>query len=401
LSDTVVDKVTLDNTSKVADQVVLERLPNLVGKPLEGGAYQKDIMGLYGLDYFGTIRTEFERTPSVGELTLHTPVKPYGRNSLQFSIGFQNDFKGDSSYSFAIRHLLLAANRIGGEWENTAQFGTATFFASQFYQPLSYSMRWFVAPKISTRRTPVTLRDADAQALAEYRIASLFGEVNFGRIFGEWGELRVGSFWGSEEGDLHVGTPLFPNYTQRDGGVQAAFQVDTLDSTVFPEKGLSILAHSYKNLDEMGADTDRRQNYFYGTGAWSFRRNTIAPLVQAGTTPEGTVTLGTSYYLGGPGRLSGLYPQQLVGSKLLYTRLMYYRELTRIDLGALSSAVYAGVTLEAGNVYAQDDAVSLDTFRHGGSIFIGAKSPIGPVYIGYGFADGGDTLIYLVIGERF
>jgi NTE family protein len=59
------------------------------------------------------------------------------------------------------------------------------------------------------------------------------------------------------------------------------------------------------------------------------------------------------------------------------------------------------VTLEAGNVYAQDDAVSLDTFRHGGSIFIGAKSPIGPVYIGYGFADGGDTLIYLVIGERF
>ena len=401
LTDTVVDKVTLDNTSWVSDRVVLERLPDIVGKPLEGGAFQKDIMGLYGLDYFGTIRAEFERTPAVGELTLHTPVKPYGRNSLQFSIGFQNDFKGDSSYSFAIRHLLLAANRIGGEWENTAQFGTATFFASQFYQPLSYSMRWFVAPKVSTRRTPVTLRNADAQALAEYRIATLFGEVNFGRIFGEWGELRVGPFWSSEEGDLHVGTPLFPNYTQRDGGVQAAFQVDTLDSTVFPEKGLSILAHSYKSLNEMGADTDRRQNYFYGTGAWSFHRNTIAPLVQAGTTPEGEVTLGTSYYLGGPGRLSGLFPQQLVGSKLLFTRLMYYRELTRIDLGALSSAVYAGATLEAGNVYAQDDAVSLDTFRHGGSIFVGAKTPVGPLYIGYGFADGGDNLIYLIIGERF
>jgi NTE family protein len=183
--------------------------------------------------------------------------------------------------------------------------------------------------------------------------------------------------------------------------VQAAFQVDTLDSTVFPEKGLSILAHSYDSLDEMGADTDRRQSYFYGTGAWSFHRNTLAPLVEAGTTPEGTVTLGTSYYLGGPGRLSGLYPQQLVGAKMFYTRLLYYRELTRIDLGALSSAVYAGATLEAGNTYAQDDAVSLDTFRHGGSIFVGAKTPIGPLYIGYGFADGGDSLIYLVIGERF
>ncbi|MCI0657047.1 MAG: patatin-like phospholipase family protein, partial [Acidobacteria bacterium] len=137
LSDTLVDKVTLDNTSWVDDRVVLDRLPDIVGKPLEGGAFQKDIMGLYGLDYFGTIRTEFERTPGSGEMTLHTPEKPYGKNSLQFSFGFQNDFKGDSSYSFAIRHLLLAANRIGGEWENTAQFGTATYFASQFYQPLS------------------------------------------------------------------------------------------------------------------------------------------------------------------------------------------------------------------------------------------------------------------------
>jgi NTE family protein len=401
LSDTVVDKVTLDNTSWVDDRVVLNRLPHIVGRPLEGGSFQKDIMRLYGLGYFGTIRTEFERTPGAGELTLHTPVKPYGKNSLQFSLGFQNDFKGDSSYSFAIRHLLLAANRIGGEWENTAQLGTTTFFSSQFYQPLSYSMRWFVAPKISDRRTPVTLRNDDSQALAEYRVATLFGEVNFGRIFGEWGELRVGPFWGSEEGDLHVGSPLFPNYKQRDGGVQAAFQVDTLDSSVFPQKGLSILAHSYKNLDEMGADVDRQQNYFYGTGAWTFGRNTLAPLVEAGMTPEGTVTLGTSYYLGGPGRLSGLYPQELIGPKMLLTRLLYYRELTHIDLGALSSAIYAGATLEAGNVYAQDDAVSLDTFRHGGSIFIGAKSPIGPVYVGYGFADGGDNLFYLVIGERF
>ena len=401
LSDTIVDKVTLDNTSKVADRVVLERLPNLVGKPLEGSAYQKDIMGLYGLDYFGTIRTEFQRTPGVGELTLHTPVKPYGRNSLQFSIGFQNDFKGDSSYSFAIRHLLLAANRLGGEWENTVQLGTATYFASQFYQPVSYSMRWFVAPKVSIRRTPVTLRDDEGNALAEYRIGTAVGEVDFGRIFGEWGEIRVGPFWGSEEGDLHVGSPLFPDYKQKDGGVQVAFQVDTRDSSVFPQKGLSVLATSYESVNAMGADVDRNQSYFFGTGAWTFHRNTLAPLVEGGTTPQGTETLGTSFYLGGAGRLSGLYPQQLVGPKMLFARLLYYRELTKIDLGALSSAVYAGATVEAGNVYAQDDAVSLDTFRHGGSIFVGAKTPIGPLYVGYGFADGGDNLFYLVIGERF
>jgi NTE family protein len=401
LSETVVDKVTLDNTSWVDDRVVLHRLPDLVGKPLEGSAYQKGIMGLYGLDYFGTIRTEFQRTPQEGELTLHTPVKPYGKNSLQFSIGFQNDFKGDSSYSFAIRHLLLAANRLGGEWENTLQFGTSNYAASQFYQPLSYSMRWFAAPKISARRTPVNIRDDEGQALAEYRVATLIGEIDFGRIFGEWGEIRLGPFWGSEEGDLHIGSPLFPNYTQRDGGVQVAFQVDTLDSSVFPLKGLSILATSYESLDELGADVDRTQSYFHGTGAWTFRRNTLAPLVEAGTTPEGTETLGTSFYLGGPGRLSGLFPQQLVGPKMVFARLLYYRELTSLTLGALSSAVYAGATLEAGNVYAQDDAVSVDSLRHGGSIFVGAKTPIGPLYIGYGFADGGDNLFYLVIGERF
>jgi len=397
-----VNQIKIDNHSWVDDRIILDKLPPPTGKPLDGPEFQRSIMKLYGLDYFGTIEPEFQRADDQGELTLHVSKKPYGRNSVQFNIGFQNDFKGDTAHHFAMRHLALALNRLGGEWVNIAQFGSTSLFSSSFYQPLEYSMHWFAEPLVSTRRGPVTLRNNEGDAQAEYRVGLQIGEMDFGRVIDGWGEVRLGPFWSQEEGDLHVGTQeILPDYTIKSGGLRATFRVDTLNESVFPTKGLEILATGTDSSATMGADAPLRQAFISASTAFTFRRNTIIPLVQAGWTPEGIATLGTSFYLGGPGKLSGLFPQQLRGDKMGFARLAIYRELTKVNLGALSTGVYAGVSLEAGNVYGESDSVSLDTLRHGGSVYLGAKTPIGPIFIGYGLADGGDHLFFLLIGERF
>ena len=400
-SQTVVDHLKIENESWVDDRVIMHKLPEPTGKPINATDFQRSVMKLYGLDYFGTIEPEFHRVDDHGEMTLHIPEKPYGRNSLQFSIGFQNDFKGDTSHHFALRHMLLAANRMGGEWVNVGQFGSTTLFSSTFYQPLGYSMHWFASPEVSTRRSPVTLRDDEGNAQAEYRVGWQNGAIDFGRVLGEWGEVRLGPFWGQEEGDLHIGIQVLPDYRIKTGGLRFTFRADTLDESTFPSKGLEVLAMGTDSSEAMGADDLRRQAYVSAAGAFTFHRTTLIPLVQAGWTPEGTATLGTSFYLGGPGKLSGLYPQQLRGDKMAFARLAVYRELSKINLGPLSTGVYAGATIEAGNVYAESDSIGLDTFRHGGSIYLGAKTPIGPIFVGYGFADGGDNLFFLLIGERF
>ncbi|HEV8376610.1 MAG TPA: patatin-like phospholipase family protein, partial [Candidatus Polarisedimenticolia bacterium] len=115
--ETIVERVILDNTSWVNDRVILRRLPYPTNQPLDRVKFQRDIMRLHGLDYFGVIRPELEAKEGVHEMTLHTPLKAYGRNSLQFGLSLRDDFAGESTYTFAMRHLLRAANRRGGEWE--------------------------------------------------------------------------------------------------------------------------------------------------------------------------------------------------------------------------------------------------------------------------------------------
>jgi NTE family protein len=136
-------------------------------------------------------------------------------------------------------------------------------------------------------------------------------------------------------------------------------------------------------------------------GAMTFGRNTLSPRAEFGTILSGPETLNNTFSIGGLLRLSGLAPGELIGSRYGLASLMYYRELTRINLGALSPRLYAGASLEAGNTFFPDDPVSLDTLKHGGSIFFGGRTPIGPVYLAYGMGDGGRRRLYFNIGGRF
>jgi NTE family protein len=58
------------------------------------------------------------------------------------------------------------------------------------------------------------------------------------------------------------------------------------------------------------------------------------------------------------------------------------------------------MTLEIGNVYQEQEPVSLETLRTAGSIFVGADTVIGPAFVGWGISEGGRRRIYLSIGRR-
>ncbi len=66
-----------------------------------------------------------------------------------------------------------------------------------------------------------------------------------------------------------------------------------------------------------------------------------------------------------------------------------FRRLKRLDIAGIRIRLYAGLGLEAGNVFTYDETVDIGEFRVGGHAFIGAETPIGPVYLGYGYTDGG------------
>ena len=64
------------------------------------------------------------------------------------------------------------------------------------------------------------------------------------------------------------------------------------------------------------------------------------------------------------------------------------------------SPVYAGVSLEYGNVFQNSDEIQIDNGLLAGSLWLGLDTPIGPVYLASGWAEGGNNAFYLSLGQR-
>jgi NTE family protein len=409
-SETMVEALAFENKSWVDDDIVRAHVDIPTGQPYDEQKVTEQVMRLHGLDYSGTIDVRLrpehgaiqggDPGPVKNTLSLKVPEKPYGHNSLQFGASFLDDFKGENGYSLSFRHLRIAANRRGGEWENVGQLGDVGLVRTEFYQPFDASMHWFTSVGAEVRRTNWDIW-SEGNVLAEFRVNRDSAHVDFGRVFGRWGEARVGAFYAYETGDVRVGDPAIPSYHESDVGYDFAFNVDTLDATVFPHRGTSVQARWYDSREAWGADLDRTRATLRMSQAWTLGKITLYPVGEGCVNLDEPATVGSACALGGSLRLSGLGQNELLGDKSVFGSVIAYYALKRIDLGALTQGVYAGISLEAGQVFLKDDSISWDGLRTGASFFLGARTVLGPVYLGYGYTDGGRDRIYFLIGQRF
>jgi NTE family protein len=399
-AETVIDRVRVENTSRIADEVIRQALTLPVGQKANDELLRPALLKLYNLDYFGVIRTRLETLPDgTRELVIDTPPPPYGRSRLQFGLSFAGDMRGDSQYAVSVRHQLLAANRLGGEWENVLQFGNTGVVQSSFYQPLDYGMKWFVQPLVGYRRDRQNLW-VDGTAIAQYRTSRAEGRLDAGRVLGAWGELRAGVYFADARFENQIGLSGFPDLNEHRGAAEVNFRVDTEAARVFPRDGETLLLRYTKSAESLGSDEAFEQVYARGAYALSFGENTVRPQLEYGENLREVHSVFSLFPLGGLMHMSGLATNELLGEKVAFGELNYYRRLKKLDMAGIHVRVYVGATLEAGNVYDRDEPVTADSLKTGWSAFLGADTPIGPAYVAYGRSDG-KSRIYMVIGDRF
>jgi NTE family protein len=393
--------VRLDNTSRVDDRLVRKALritpPAVFGR--EG--LVEDLLDLYNTRYFGVIGFEMQELDSgADELVIQLPPRPPGPGSLQFGIGFLDDFDGGAEYHVQARHQLLPANTRGGEWENFIQFGTRASFLTSYYQPLDWAMNWYIEPAFRYDRGTQEIW-FEGQAIAQYEFQFLDARVAAGRVLGKWGEIQAAAFTGSQRGSPRIGLPEFESVSEKRGGGELRFRIDTENSVVFPETGAFVDLRYAVSSKTLGSETDFEQVWGSATHAWTFGKNTIVPYVEYGDNLKPAESFFNGYFLGGLFRLSGLGTQELFGEKLVFGRILAYRRLLDFEMAGARVKIYAGFSLEAGNTYFADESVSWDSTVKGGSIFVGGETFIGPVVFAYGRTNGGRDRFYLAIGDRF
>ncbi|HSL19395.1 MAG TPA: patatin-like phospholipase family protein [Methylomirabilota bacterium] len=394
-----VDRVRIENGSRLGDAVVRRALDIAPGDAFEFGELARRVLELHGLRAFGIIDFRFEEVDGERELVVTTPPPEAGRSSVQLGLGFSDDFDGNTSYTIAARHQLLPVNRLGGEWENAFQLGTVNVFSSELYQPLEPGMRWFAAPAVEFRRELVDLW-SDGMPFVQYEIESAEARLAAGRVVGRWGELRATAFTADYRALPRIGDPAFPSDEERRGGLRLGFRVDTVDSVAFPTRGTELSAGYERSSEALGAENETDLAFLRVSHSFSAGRNTFTPYLEYGENLEPTQDYINLFKLGGLGRLSGLGDAELVGEKVALARLLAYRRLTGFRLAGINVRVYVGLSLEAGNVYGLDQAITGSSLETGWSAFLGADSPLGPLFLGYGRTDDRDRF-YLVVGDRF
>jgi NTE family protein len=375
---------------------------DLAGQPLDTTALQKRLASQYRLDRFESVDYRIVGDDAERGLEIDLRRKSWGPSFLRLGVGVENDYEGGATANAAAQLTLTGLNSFDAEWTIDTQIGEEPRFLTEFYQPLSLRNSWFVAPGF--RYELETLPDVDdaGNRVARYRIRDTEVSLAVGAEISNWGEVRVGLRRGDGSTHVLVGDPGVPDQGFDLGGAFVQFGYDRLDSANFPKHGQAFRASWLADRETLGATRDADIVRASWQLARSLDRYSFVWSMDAGSALDDAVNSPQNLFtLGGFLDLSGLPPDALVGTQFGIARTIFYRRISRGGTGFFEFPAYLGVSLEAGNVWQTRDDVDLGDLEPAGSLFLGAESPFGPVYLAAGLANGGETAFYLYLGKTF
>lgn len=390
--------------------LIAAHMSDLVDQPLDKELMRDRLSSLYALDLFETIDYTLVAEDGRSGIEVILRRKSWGPNYVRFGLNLEDDFEGNSRYNAATRFIMTELNGLGAEWLTDLQIGDNPKFFTEFYQPVSLASRYFVAPHFQfEERSVFRLRDRDP--IAKYRVRTLEAGLDFGREFSNWGEIRFGMRRGTGRSHVLIGedtsvSPPGPDESVplrqfERGGFFTRFSYDKLDSIFFPRRGQQFEFEWRAERDAFGAD----QQFDTFSASWliarSVDRHTLIFWTDFGTTIDDLPTAENYFSLGGFFNLSGLPPGFLTGPHYGIGRFIYYRKIGRGGSGVLDLPAYAGLSLEAGNAWADKKDASFSDLRKDASLFFGIDTPLGPVYLATGFDESGDKAFYLFLGRTF
>ena len=380
-------------------------LASKVGEPFDAKKAVRDTRLLAASGDYVRVDFHLEPGPDGDSLVFDVEDKPWGPNYLKIGLDLSTVANGLGHFNLRLSHNRHWLNRLGAEWRNQLNIGRSPRLFSEFYQPLSNRAGtrgdWFVAGWGEAQLQHQSLFNASGEEQAQLRRRTLTSGLDIGQPWGRLGELRLGLWqeatrWRADISEI----PLPENrlqQMQRLLGLRAQVQVDQLDEASFPRDGWHLNLSGILGKQSALAQQRSHRLDLAGTHVRSWGDDTLnlhAHLTRTAQLPD--IPTGP-YTLGGFQQLSGLQKDQLSGNALLLLRAGWYRRLS--DAPVLTRGWFVGASLEAGNVWLNPRDLALRDLRWAGSLYVGADTGIGPLYLALGHARRGSTGVYLFLGR--
>jgi NTE family protein len=334
-------------------------------------------------------------------LTFDARAMSWGPNFIRFGLGLQDDFNGNSTFDATARLTLTDLNRNGAEWVWDGRIGNSAHLFTEFYLPFTPRQRWSLLPSAAFEVTNLPL-GTDLEGIGQLHIRDFRAGLATGRALGNAAEIRGGFQLDVGSTRTRVDGIDSPSQDFQTREYFLRYVVDDLNDLAFPQRGggmtLEWRRYQEQNFGYAPADTVR----FDWRQVQSWGRNRLALWLSAGATWDSDrLAERNQFRLGGFMNLSGLPRDVLRGPDYGIARLIYYRQVGRGGDGILEMPMYAGASLESGNVWGSRNDLGFSKVRTDASVFIGVDSFLGPAYLSFGYDSVGRTAIFLSLGRGF
>lgn len=410
---THIAKVTLLNQSKLADDVLLERLQITPGETYSANQLTSAIHRLYGLDQFERVRHQLKAAPDGSqELIVEAEDKSWGPGYLNFNFLLDDDFSSNRRMQLAASYNRTNLSRYGAEWYNEVAIGTDKLFSSEIYWPILNSGT-FVSAKAHRSIGTLVIEDNEGLSLGDFirqeSVLALRAGINLSD------EAQLTTAWLDKSGRYQLPAVLANNFGSKylhftRQGPELKLLWDSLDHPSFPSRGYK-LDWSRQWLDDVfrgnHASSINTSLEFIAATSWHDHRLKGRWLEQRYQSANGDIAL-EQYSLGGLLNLSGYPRNYLYSSALKFGSLVYMYKMHENRFSFFQSPFYLGGSVERGwvqdSVWQPSNSFNAD-WVWAGSVFLGWDSPIGTLLFGYGQAQSTyreqNQQLYLSIGQWY
>jgi NTE family protein len=397
-----IESVTVARSSERHAIALLNEFQRQRGRLADADALERSVSRLYGQGNFELVDYQLvPRAEGGTALELEARRNSWGPNYVRFGLNLQDDFEGNSSFNAAARFLFTELSPRGAEWVWDLGGGDPPCAATEVYLPLDDTARWYLMPAASFELRNVPLR-VQGRSIAEFRLRTFDYGIDLGRQFDNWGEWRSGVRRISADSRLRLGDPALTGSSFDVDLFFSRLSFDALDDVNFPREGQVLTAEWRGERSRGSGPEDNDVVTLDALLARSVGRHTGVIWVSGGAhVGGGPPNLRTLLPLGGFLNLSGLAPDSVAGERFAIGRGLYFRKIGRGGEGFLNVPTYIGASVEIGNVWNPGEPMTFRSTRKQGSVFLGLDTLLGPVYLGAGLGDEGESAYYLFLGRTF
>ncbi len=410
-----VSQVRVTGTEHVSERFVYNAFAPLLGEGFRADALAARVDNLYTSGFFERVSYRLEQLhDDQYGLVVDVQEKTYGPHFFKTSLGFSAERDGVNQFSLGLGYRRPWLTAQGLELAADARAGTQSELGLRLFQPLGGRLGLQAHSLYTSNLQPVYAQGVALMAEGTRKLA--YADVSQ-REWGlmltrEWGRTalwRLGWVGNDLRHDSDTATAvLLPDAAGtaqvlhldparlRYRGWRLQVVADQLDSVSFPQRGYGLqatLEHGTRGQAFSSARLSAR---------WAFSRGT--QVLNTGLNLGATRSEGqcencfspANLYLGGFQNLGAWRMGQLSGNRLAHGFATWMVRLS--DGGLLRQKSFAGLVLEAGDIWFQDQP---HRTRYSGTLFFAVDSKIGDVYLGLARGSGGMTNAFVQLGRRF